>query len=157
LPKPQSTITSIPATTVPPTTIPPTAVPTATAPETAALLSIQQFDVLQIEEMNPGKRITFQWAAVGADEVCLVSGTSRRLNPWWGRLPLEGILTVEVAGTLYRDPQFTLQAFTGEDICLVPEAPPASENRVTAAITISAWLGACAGTGLYGHAPNGAS
>jgi hypothetical protein len=138
------TATLLPTSTVPPT-IPPTAtasetavpLPKVIASETAVPLSIEQFEIVHIEDINPGKRITFQWTAVGAEEVCLVSGTSRRLNPWWGQLPRAGTLTVEVDGTLYRDPKFTLQAYVGNDICLVPEAPPNLENRVTATVTVN--------------------
>ena len=100
-------------------------------------LTIHQFQITQIEDINPGKRITFQWSAAAAGQLCLVSGTSRRLNPWWDQLPLEGSLTVEIASTLYRDPQFTLQAYTSDDICLVPEAPAGAANRVTKTVTIN--------------------
>lgn len=130
---PQDTPTPLPLGVAPP---PPTNTPTPTAtPVTAVPLTIQYFNLLQVEELNPGKRLTFDWATSGASGVCLVSGTARRLGPWWQPSPT-GTLTVEVASTLYRDPSFTLQAYTADEYCSVPDAPPDSPQHVSQSVTI---------------------
>ena len=134
LPLPHDTATPIPFGELPPS---PTETPTPTAtPVTAVPLSIQNFTLRQTEEMNPSKRLTFDWSTSGAGGVCLVSGTARRLGPWW-QLPLTGTLTVEIATTLYRDPSITLQAYTEGGYCSVPDAPPDSPNHVSQSVAIT--------------------
>jgi hypothetical protein len=105
-------------------------------PATAEPLAIDSFELLQIEELNPGKRLTFEWSTSGASGACLVSGTARRMGPWW-QVPLSGTLTVEVFSTLYRDPSFTLQAYTPDGYCAVPGPPPESEHDVSQSVSIT--------------------
>lgn len=133
LPHDNDTPTPLPLGVAPP---PPTETPTQTpTPVTAVPLSIQHFELVQVEALNPGKRLTFDWATSGAGGVCLVGGTARRLGPWW-QLPLTGTLTVDVAATLYRDPSFTLEAYTEGGYCSVPDAPPASSQHVFQSVAI---------------------
>jgi len=147
LPLPHDTATPIPFGELPP---PPTETPTPTVtPVTAVSLSIQNFALRQVEEMNPGKRLTFDWSTRGAGGVCLVGGTARRLGPWW-QLPLTGTLTVEIAATLYRDPSFTLQAYTEGGYCSVPDALPDSPNHVSQSAAIT-W--ACGQDYFFSPAP----
>lgn len=141
LPDPTATALSLPQDT--PTPLPlgapaPTATNTPTpteTPVTAVLLSIQHFELVQAESLNPGQRLTFDWATSGAGGVCLVSGTARRLGPWW-QLPLTGTLTVDVPTTLYRDPSFTLQAYTEGGYCSVPDSPPDSPDHVSQSVAM---------------------
>lgn len=57
------------------------------------------------------------------------------MGPWW-QLPLSGTLTVEIESTLYRDPDFTLQAYVADGYCSLPDAPPDSLNYVSQSISI---------------------
>jgi hypothetical protein len=133
LPLPHDTPTPLPLGAPAPT---PTNTPMPTAtPVTAVPLTIQYFNLLQVEELNPSKRLTFDWATSGAGGVCLVGGTARRLGPWW-QVPLTGTLTVEIASTLYRDPSFTLQAYKEGEYCAVPDAPPDAPNHVSQSVAI---------------------
>ncbi len=133
LPLPQDTPTPVPFGVPPPL---PTDTPTPTmTPVMAVPLSIQYFELVHVEELYPGKRLTFDWATSGAGGVCLVSGTARRMSPWW-QLPLTGTLTVDLASTLYRDPSFTLQAYKEGGYCSVPDAPPESPDHVSQSAAI---------------------
>ncbi len=129
-PSPEPTLeapTDTPAPTVAPSatsTSPPEPVPTFTPTPERPPLAIQLFRV-DIEELDTGKRLTFYWETTGATKVMLAIGTALRFMPWW-ELPPNGTHTVELSGTLFRDPQASLTAFDADD------------NEVTAMVTI-AW------------------
>ena len=114
----------------------PTMTPVVNPSETAVPLSIDSFALTQVEELNPGKRLTFEWSTSGAGGVCLISGTARRMGPWWP-VPHSGALTVEVEHTIYRDPEFTLQAYAPGGYCAVPEAPSDLPYYSTESITVT--------------------
>jgi hypothetical protein len=125
-PSPEPTLpapTDTPAPTGAPAS-PPEPLPTSTPRPETPPLAIQAFRV-DIEELDTGKRLTFNWETTGATKVRLYIGTAQRFMPWW-ELPPNGTHTVELAGTLFRDPQASLSAFD------------ADENEVTTAVTI-AW------------------
>lgn len=70
-------------------------------------LAIHNFEIVELQDTDSGKRITFSWSASGVS-ARIVSGTRQRLQKWWG-VPLSGTRTVEVRGTTYRNPEFTLE------------------------------------------------
>jgi hypothetical protein len=93
------------APTVPP--LPPTEPP---PPPPPAGLTILSFTV-DVQELPPnGKRLTFQWQTTGATSATIWSGTSRRFPQAWD-VPPNGTHTVELEGTLYRNPEMALMAY----------------------------------------------
>jgi hypothetical protein len=76
-------------------------------------LAIVFFEILELQDTEEGKRITFNWSAEGVT-ARLFSGTQKRLQDWWV-VPLSGTLTVDARGTVYRDPEFTLVVADSDD------------------------------------------
>ncbi len=76
-------------------------------PKKDSVLAIHNFEIVELQDVDSGKRITFSWSAAGVS-ARIVSGTRQRLQEWWV-VPLSGTLTVEVRGTTYRNPDFTLE------------------------------------------------
>lgn len=118
-----STVTRSPTASPTATILPPAATPTlvrftpppatATRPSPTPLTpAIASFDLVSAEEIETGRRLTFRWQATGA-AAHLFSGTAQRMPPWWV-VPVSGELTVELPGTFYRNPEFTLYVFGGE-------------------------------------------
>jgi hypothetical protein len=87
--------------------------PTATLEPVPAGLAIVSFSV-DIEDIAPGKRLTFEWETTGAVGVVIWCGTSMRFPPAWSG-PANGTLTAEVASTNYRDPAVFLEASDSAD------------------------------------------
>jgi hypothetical protein len=66
---------------------------------------------VDVEDIPPtGKRLTFHWQTTGAVKATIWSGTSHRFPQAWD-VPPNGTHTVELAGTLYRDPGMALMAY----------------------------------------------
>lgn len=107
--------------------LPPPATPTLPSP-TPLTPEIQSFEVVAVEEMGTGRRLTFRWRATGTD-ARLFSGTAQRLAPWWV-VPVSGELTVELTGTYYRNPEFTLHVFAGD-----PDSP-SPQPQATATVQV---------------------
>ena len=141
LPAPTSTQASQPAptetSTASPTDAPtetPTQALTETPTETSVLpplptgsppagLDILSFTV-DVEDLPPmGKRLVFHWQTTGAVDAIIWSGTSRRFPQAWD-VPTNGTHTVELKGTLYRNPSMTLMAYDTAD------------NQVSESVTI---------------------
>ncbi|MBE9508772.1 MAG: hypothetical protein IMY86_12075, partial [Chloroflexi bacterium] len=126
-PLPPATLpASTPTEALPPTpteapTAPPTAVPTEAPTEAPTLpplsptepaaegLAILSFTV-DVEDIPTGKQLTFHWQTTGATSATIWSGTSRRFPQAWD-VPPNGTHTVELAGTLYRNPEMALMAY----------------------------------------------
>jgi len=94
-------------TEAPPATSPPA--PTVTEQPAAPELAILFF-IVDVEDVATGKRLTFNWQTTGAVRGTIWSGTSHRFFQEWG-VPPNGTLTVELAGTFYRNPPMTLMAY----------------------------------------------
>ncbi len=79
---------------------------TATEP-----LSIDSFTAEAVDNGDGGKTVTFNWQTSGATGVRIFNGaTFVRFGTWWTDLPLDGTYTVDIAGTVYKNPQMTLHA-----------------------------------------------
>jgi hypothetical protein len=97
-----------------PTTPAPTLSPLpAESGQPSAVPTIHHFGIIEVEDTDYGKRVTFTWSAEGAS-ARLFSGTRQRLQDWWV-VPLSGTLTVEARGTVYPDPAFTLEVCDSDD------------------------------------------
>jgi len=93
----------------PPTQLP----PPSTEPPTEEL-AILSFTV-DAEDVPPnGKRLTFNWQTTGATSVSIWSGASHRFPQAW-EVPPNGTHTVELDGTLYRNPSMALMAYDAAD------------------------------------------
>ena len=101
---PQPTRTTPP----PPSATPP---PTPTSTPTPFPVAIERFAVTDVVALAQGKQITFVWAATGR-EAKIQGETSVALNPSW-TVPVSGTLTVEVAESVYRNPDFVLEVTDG--------------------------------------------
>lgn len=103
---PTAPLTAVP--TAAPTeapTLPPLS-PTEPAAEGLAILSF----TVDVEDIPTGKQLTFHWQTTGATSATIWSGTSRRFPQAWD-VPPNGTHTVELAGTLYRNPEMALMAY----------------------------------------------
>ncbi|MCX7680518.1 MAG: NBR1-Ig-like domain-containing protein [Anaerolineae bacterium] len=82
------------------------------ATPTPSGLAILSFTAEVVQDLPPaGKRITFRWRTAGAASAGIWSGTQMRFPKYWdARPPAEGMLTVDVEMTYYRDPAMTLVA-----------------------------------------------
>jgi len=123
--RPTSTSAPPAATAIRPTAPPPPPSPASSpratvvaSPATATPLppvapTIHYFEMLEVQDTDYGKRITFNWSAEGV-EARLFSGTRQRFQDWWV-VPLSGTQTVEARGTVYRDPLFTVEVSNSAD------------------------------------------
>jgi hypothetical protein len=91
---------------------------------------IETFEISKVEPLNGGRRLTFRWTASGA-YARILSGTAQRMAPWW-TVPLSGTLTVDLSGTNFRDPVFTLEVSDK-----APPGPP--PQRIVTATAPLAW------------------
>lgn len=108
---PVPTRTSPPAPPRPTNTVPPPSSPTATPSPTPTPtrfpVTINDFAVTAVEPLPQGRQITFIWEATGR-EATIRGETAMALNPSWS-VPMSGTLTVEVADSIYRNPDFVLE------------------------------------------------
>lgn len=87
--------------------------PLVTGAPHAVSPTIAYFEVVELHETDEGRRVTFNWSAEGVS-ARLFSGTRRRLQEWWV-VPLSGTLTVDLQGTVYRNPAFSLVVSDSDD------------------------------------------
>lgn len=118
-PSPPTVTPALPtATPLPPaaTPIPPTATPilptvTPVPPEPTETLSIDSFGAQAVDNGDGGRIVTFNWQTSGATDVRIFNGaTFVRFGTWWTDLPLDGTHSVEIADTVFKNPQMTLFA-----------------------------------------------
>jgi len=91
------------------TETPSVTLPTATEQPAAPELDILSFTI-DVEDIATGKQLTFNWQTTGAVRGTIWSGTSHRFFQAWS-VPSNGTLTVELAGTFYRNPEMMLMAY----------------------------------------------
>jgi hypothetical protein len=101
------------STPIPPAPAPAASPPLAQTSVPSTSPTIHQFKIIELEDTDYGKRITFVWSAEGIS-ARLFSGTRQRMQDWWV-VPLSGTLTVEAHGTVYPDPAFTLEVCNSDD------------------------------------------
>jgi LysM repeat protein len=70
-------------------------------------IKIDYFEVVTEDLPSGGKKLTFTWDSHGATSGMIVSGTADRFAPWWS-VEAFGELTVEISGTIFRNPQMSL-------------------------------------------------
>jgi LysM repeat protein len=69
-----------------------------------------RFFSVNVEPIPSGKRVTFRWETTGAVRAMVWSGARQRFPQTWEVAP-NGVLTVELPETYYRNPMMTLAAF----------------------------------------------
>jgi len=92
----------------------PTVTPSPTATPTPFPVAVDHFAVTEVRPLAEGKQITFAWFASGRDAT-IRGETAIALNPSW-TIPLSGTLTVEVAESVYRNPDFVLEVSDGDPL-----------------------------------------
>lgn len=104
---------TLPPTPAPPTNTPPPIPtrtprpPTAVPPTNTPTIGITEFSATAVDIPGGGKEVTFTWQSYGATEAVIAVGTSLRFAPWQPVDP-SGTTTMQLDGTLYRNPIATL-------------------------------------------------